>query len=126
MVEAPIQVYFIGGGNNLTIGATIVYVSAETKTKYEAEVTEMIGSLSYSDESLKAITTIDMFNGAFGVYNGIVAHSQNNQQQPTTPEEPATPEIPNENQNGQEQPVVENQEQNNNSQDNPETPVTEQ
>lgn len=127
MAEAPIQVYFIGGGNNLTIGATIVYVSAETKTKYEAEVTEMIGSLSYSDESLKAITTIDMFNGAFGVYNGIVSHSQNTQQQPTTPEEPTTPDTPsNENPGTQEQPVVENPEQNNNGQNNLETPVTEQ
>ena len=126
MAEAPIQVYFIGGGNNLTIGATIVYVSTETKTKYEAAVTEMIGSLSYSDESLKAITTIDMFNGAFGLYGGIVAQSQITQQAPVTPEEPTTPDTPtDENQNVQ-QPDVENPEQNNNGQNNTETPVIEQ
>lgn len=119
MAEAPIQVYFIGGGNNLTIGATIVYVSAETKTKYEVAVTEMIGSLSYSDESLKAISTIDMFNGAFGVYSGIVAQSQLPTSQ--TPEEQTTDEP-----NVQEQPVVDNEEQNNNTDINsPETPVTE-
>lgn len=133
MVEAPIQVYFIGGGNNLTIGATIVYVSAETKTKYEAAVTEMIGSLSYSDESLKAISTIDMFNGAFGVYNGIIAQTQTTQQSTdNTPLTPETPNVEDTNANQQQTPSTEQPstevEQNtgtNTDTTTPETPVTE-
>lgn len=73
--EAPVQVYYIGGGTNLTIGATIVYQTEESKTKYEASVTEMIGSLSYSDESIKAISTMEMYSNIFNVYNGSIYYT---------------------------------------------------
>ncbi len=99
--QAMVQVYYINGGTNLTLGATIVYQSNETKTKYEANVTELIGSLSYSDESLKAISSMEMYSNIFGVYNGVFNY------QPTT-EVPQTPD---------QSEVVE---------ENPETPVENQ
>lgn len=106
--ETPVQLYFIGGGANLTIGATIVYHSTETKTKYEPAVTEMLGSLSYSDESLKAMTTIDMYSDVFGIYNGVIAQAQNQQ----TPQTPVVNEpVDNNTQENTEQP---NESENNN------------
>ena len=72
--EIPVQVYYINGGTSLTVGATIVYQSSASKEKYEAEVTELIGTISYSDDSLKAISTIEMYSNIFGTYNGVFDH----------------------------------------------------
>lgn len=69
--QAVVQLYYINGGTNLTLGATVVYQSAETKTLYEANVTELIGSLSYSDDSLKALNSLEMYSNIFGAYNGV-------------------------------------------------------
>ena len=66
-----VQAYYINGGSNLTLGSTIVYQSADSKTKYEAVVTELMGSISYSDDSLKAISTIEMYSEVFGAYKGV-------------------------------------------------------
>lgn len=108
--SAPVQVYFISGTSSLTLGATIVYQSEESKTKYEAEITKMIGTLTYSDESLKAMDTLEMYANIFNVYNGVMNYTPT-QTAPTTPE---TPEIDpnqpnnetpqNNNQTGQETP----------------------
>ncbi len=88
--QAMVQIYYISGGNNLTLGATIVYQSNETKTKYEANVTELIGSLSYSDESLKAISSMEMYSNIFSAYSGVFNY------QPTleVPQNPETEETP--------------------------------
>lgn len=96
--QAIVQVYYINGGTNLTLGATIVYQSAETKTKYEANVTELIGSLSYSDESLKAISSMQMYSNIFGVYNGVFQYqpSQSTPVPEEQPQENPTPETPTE------------------------------
>ena len=108
--SAPVQVYFISGTSSLTLGATVVYQSEESKTKYEAEITKMIGTLTYSDESLKAMDTLEMYANIFNVYNGVMNYTPT-QAAPTTPE---TPEIDpnqpnnetpqNNNQTGQETP----------------------
>lgn len=108
--SAPVQVYFISGTSSLTLGATVVYQSEESKTKYEAEITKMIGTLTYSDESLKAMDTLEMYANIFNVYNGVMNYTPT-QSAPTTPE---TPEIDpnqpnnetpqNNNQTGQETP----------------------
>lgn len=107
--ELPVQIYFIGGGTNLTLGVTIVYQSNDSKTKYEAEVTELIGTISYSDDSLKAISTIDMYKDAFNIYTGVTNYNQ----QPNVDENTTDP---NTNQNN---------EQNNNP-ENTTPPVAEQ
>ena len=106
--QAMVQVYYINGGSNLTLGAVAVYQSSDTKEKYEANVTELIGSLSYSDESLKAINSMEMYSNIFNVYNGVFQYQQqnipivedNNNNQPVV-EQPTDNPI-------QEQPTVEN------------------
>ena len=82
--EMPIQVYYINGGSSLTLGATIVYQSGDSKEKYVTSVTELIGTVSYSDDSLKAISTIEMYSSIFGTYKGVFEHVVV-EQQPTTP-----------------------------------------
>ncbi len=77
--DLPVQIYFIGGGSNLILGATIIYQSDDTKTKYEANVTEMIGTISYADESIKAISTMDKYSDIFNIYKGII-NSPNKEQ----------------------------------------------
>lgn len=112
--QAMVQLYYINGGANLTLGATIVYQSAETKTKYEANVTELIGSLSYADESLKAISSMEMYSNIFGAYNGVFQY-QPTTEQPQVNENPAaadtnnntSTETPSETPNAEENPVVE-------------------
>lgn len=113
--QAMVQLYYINGGTNLTLGATIVYQSPETKTKYEANVTELIGSLSYADESLKAISSMEMYSNIFGVYNGVFQY-QPTSEQPQVNENPsisdtnneASTEMPSDTSNVEETPVVEN------------------
>lgn len=75
--QTPVQYYYINGGTNLIIVTTIVYQSNDSKTKYEADVTEMISTLSYSDDSIKAINSIQMYSDIFGKYNGIFLYDQN-------------------------------------------------
>ena len=106
--QAMVQVYYINGGSNLTLGAVAVYQSSDTKEKYEANVTELIGSLSYSDESLKAINSMEMYSNIFNVYNGVFQYQQqnipivedNNNNQPVVEQPTDNPT--------QEQPTVEN------------------
>lgn len=76
--QAPVQLYYINGGTSLTLGATVVYQSAETKKLYESAITELLGSLSYSDDSLKAINSLEMYSNIFNAYNGVFYY------QPTT------------------------------------------
>ena len=86
--EMPIQVYYINCGTSLTLGATIVYQSADSREKYEGEVTELIATIAYSNDSVKAMSTIEMHSNIFSSYNGIFNHvvpttpTDNNQQQP--------------------------------------------
>lgn len=113
--QAMVQLYYINGGTNLTLGATIVYQSSETKTKYEANVTELIGSLSYADESLKAISSMEMYSNIFGIYNGVFQY-QSTPEQPQVNENPGASDTNNENSTEtpsntpsvEETPVVEN------------------
>ena len=96
----PVQIYFINGGSNLLIGVTIVYQSNDSKTKYEADVTEMIGTLSYADESVKALDTINMYSQIFNIYNSVINYHEPvveettpSDEQTTTPESTPT-EVP--------------------------------
>lgn len=95
----PVQIYFIGGGSNLLLGVSVIYQSTESKSKFEANVVEMIGTLSYADESVKAISTIDMYREPFSLYGNIVY----NKDQGTTTPEPTTQE-PVESQTNPEEP----------------------
>jgi hypothetical protein len=105
--EIPVQIYYINGGSSLTLGATIVYQSQDSKDKHVAYVTELIGTMSYSDDSLKAISTIEMYSEVFGAYKGVFNYNV-----PTeTPsvEDPSLPNVEQNNENGEneENPVVE-------------------
>ena len=88
--EIPVQMYYINGGSSLTLGAVIVYQSEDSKEKYIASVTELIGTMSYSDDSLKAISTIEMYSTIFGTYKGVFDYVVVDQTTPTTPETPST------------------------------------
>lgn len=108
--DLPVQIYFISGGSNLIIGATIIYQSEDTKTKYEPSVTELLGTLSFSDESIKAISTMDTYSDIFNIYGGII-NSQTSIQNPETPNtENSTPETEN---NEAEKPNTEGENENN-------------
>ena len=69
--QLPVQIFFINGGNNLTIGATIVYQSDDTKSKYESVVMDMIGTLSYTEDSIKALDTLSEYSQMFGIFNNV-------------------------------------------------------
>lgn len=73
--DLPTQTYFIGGGSRLLIGVTVIYSSSDTKKDKEPYVKEMIGTLSYADDSLKAINVVDMYRDIFAVYGGVVTYS---------------------------------------------------
>ena len=94
--DMPVQIYYINGGTSLTLGATVVYQSKDTKEKYVASVTELIGTVSYSDDSLKAISTIEMYSTIFGTYKGVFDHIvpenvQPGEQDPTAPPQENVP-----------------------------------
>ena len=92
--EMPIQVYLINGGSNLVLGVTIVYQSNDSKTKYEAEVTAMVSTLSYAEDTTRAIDAISAYEEAFRSF-GIVTNEipRNKVEEPATPEpEPAEEE----------------------------------
>lgn len=93
--DLPVQIYFIGGGSNLIIGATIIYQSEDTKTKYEPTVTELLGTLSFSDESIKAISTMDTYSDIFNIYGGIINSQASSQNTENPPVENPTPEVEN-------------------------------
>ena len=95
----PVQIYFINGGSNLLLGVMVVYQSNDTKSKYEANVTELVGSISYADESAKAITTLNMYNNIFSLYNGIINSSNQSNSASNTGEQPSTNDTNDENTN---------------------------
>ena len=101
----PVQIYFINGGPELIIGATIVYQSEDTKTKYEPTVMEMIVSLSYTDDSIKAIESMNEYSQMFGIFNNVTYNATNKSS------------VPEENQD-QGNSGTENQDQGNNDQEN--------
>lgn len=97
----PVQVYIISGGENLMIGATIVYQSDETKNKYEASITEIIGSLTYENDEVKALDTLKMYENIFSIYDKIVKKDDTSSNQ-----ENNNPPVEQENDNpSQEQPL---------------------
>ena len=92
--DIPVQVYYINGGSSLTLGATIVYQSKDSKDKYIASVTEMIATISYSDDSLKAISTIEMYSTIFGTYKGVFDHVVTEDQNNTPQDNPVVEQAP--------------------------------
>ena len=129
--ELPVQIYYINGGTSLTLGATIVYQSKESKEKYVAEVTELIGTMSYSDESIKAISTIEMYSSIFKNYQGVfeyeapVDNVQNPENNPSVEnqstenlEKPSTPSEENQSSQNTETPSSTDVENQNSSNDN--------
>lgn len=111
----PVQIYFIGGNSTLTLGVTVIYQSNEAKDKFEPSIVDLIGTISYSDESKKAISTIGMYSDAFNLYNNIVTNkplpvdpnnSENQENQETPPVSENSGNDNNQNGGGQ---TVENQ-----------------
>lgn len=100
--KMPVQIYFINGGSNLLIGVTIVYQSNDSKTKYEASVTQMIGTLSFADESIKALDTINMYSNIFNTYNSIINYHEPPVEETTPSEENIDSEENVENNNNEE------------------------
>lgn len=74
--DLPTETFFIGGGSRLLIGVTVVYSSDSAKEKFASAVHEMVETLSYADDSLKAINVIDMYRDAFAVYGATITYSQ--------------------------------------------------
>ena len=99
--DIPVQVYFINGGSDLTLGATVVYQTKESKSKYEPEVTEMIGSLSYSNDSIKALDVMSSYSEMFSVYDKVMGSIEPTETPipdlPDKPEEPTSDEEDDEN-----------------------------
>ncbi len=123
--ELPVQVYLINGGSNLMVGSVVIYQSADTKSKYEAEVTEMMGTLSYTVEySTRAIEEMSeysiMFNLFGNISNNITSTPKEKEpppeeKQPVEPEEEETSEAENTNEETEDQENQENIEDNSNS-----------
>ncbi len=116
--QLPVQIYFIDGGNNLTLGATIVYQSNESKTKNESVVTELVGSITYSETSYKALDAITKYSDAFSTFNGIIkgekpANQEKNEVQGETQNTPVENQPTNEENQAptENTPVEENQAQ---------------
>lgn len=121
--DIPVQVYFINGGSDLTLGATVVYQTKESKTKFEPEVTEMIGSLSYANDSIKALDIMSSYSQMFGIYDKVISEIET-----TGTEIPDLPDQPNEDgenkldEGGENQPNENNSEtpnENNSATENP-------
>lgn len=72
----PVQIYLINSGARLITGATIIYQNEDIKTSSDAKITELLGTLSYSDESVKAIGTLNMYSNIFNVYKGIINYQE--------------------------------------------------
>lgn len=85
----PTQIYFISANTSLTLGVTIIYQSEESKTKYESNVLELISTITYNDNSVKAIDAMGMYGDIFNMFNNVVTN-----QQPATPETPENTENP--------------------------------
>ena len=120
----PVQIYLINSGTKLITGATIIYQNEDVKTSSDATITELLGTLSYSDESVKAIGTLNMYSNIFNIYKGII-----NYQEPTIPDNNIVnnPENNNVNNNGNnpDQPVQGETENNGENNIEPSTPQPE-
>lgn len=75
-----VQYYLINGGPELTLGATVIYLSNEAKTTYEGTVVTLLGSLSYSDGSQKALESIETYYEAFNLFSRIIRNSNYQEQ----------------------------------------------
>ena len=71
----------------------------DSREKYEGEVTELIATIAYSNDAVKAMSTIEMHSNIFSSYNGIFNHVV-----PSTPTD-NNPQQPEENPNGNTQTI---------------------
>lgn len=62
------QYYFISGGSDLVVGASVVYTNDEAKTNYEGKVTTLLNNLSFVNDSTSIISMINKNSKAFSVY----------------------------------------------------------
>lgn len=95
----PAQIFFIGTGSDLMLGVAVSYQSDESKTVYEAAVQEMIATISYSNDTIKAIDAINKYSELFGTYKGVIYYKNNptpveDNNEPTTPETEGENETP--------------------------------
>lgn len=87
--EYPVQYYYINGGTNLIIGSAIVYQDEDAKTNNAAFITNLMGTMSYSDDTIKALDTINMYSEVFQNYIFSI-------RTPITPSVPTIEETPTE------------------------------
>lgn len=84
--EYNAQYYFINGGSELVVGASVVYTTDEVKTSNEGKVTTLLNNLSYVNDSNTIISIINKNYRAFSVYynavNGVTLNIP-------TPEDPS-------------------------------------
>ena len=71
----PVQYYYINGGSSLIVGASIVYIDEDAKTSNAAFVTNLMGTMSYSDDTVKALDTLNMYSEVFGKYGNALKES---------------------------------------------------
>lgn len=70
--DLPVQIYFIGGGTRLLLGVTVVYDNNEAKDNNEKVVLQMVETLSYSDDSIKALDVVGMYKDVFDIYGNVI------------------------------------------------------
>ena len=98
----PVESYFINGGTNLIIGATIIYQSEMIKQANSNSIFSLMENVSYEDESVKALDSINMYYNAFSLYADIIGNSK--KEEPVINEEMGEEnQIQEENGNGEEQ-----------------------
>lgn len=94
--EYFVQYYFINGGSELTIGASIVYYNEEAKNNYEGVVTALMGTLSYANDSDSIRDTISNTYNSFSVYynaiNGVTLNIPEVVEEPLNNTNPTNPD----------------------------------
>lgn len=116
----PVESYFINGGENLILGATIIYQNDTIKQANAKTILSLMENISYEDESVKALNSINMYYDAFSLYADIIGNSK--KEEPVMNEEMGE-EIPIQEENGneEEQGIVDNS----TPEDSQNTPVSE-
>lgn len=67
-----VQYYFVYNTSESIVGASVIYQSSDAKNRYEADVKKVLETLSYDDDSLKALDSMSMYSDVFNAFNDAV------------------------------------------------------
>jgi len=67
----PIEIYLMNGGNELLLGATIIYKNDSVKEENQDTVLNILENLSYSSDNNKVLEIISDNNTSFNLFNNI-------------------------------------------------------